>query len=386
MIPPGKTLGVLGGGQLGAMFAMAAKRMGYRVEAISDVADCPAAHHCDRVHVGAYDNHEWLMDIARTLDVVTFEFENIPVAAARAIAECVPVYPSPEVLYTTQDRSREKAFLVQHGFACAPHRVVCSRADLHAAVAAIGLPAILKTAASGYDGKGQKRIESGSGSQAIDAAWDALGPKELVLEAWIDFDVEISVVAARSETGEIAVYEPSLNIHRHHILDIASAPTNLSPRILAAARATTAKILTALSVVGVACVEFFVTPDGQVLVNEIAPRPHNSGHLTIDACETSQFEQQVRTICGLPLGSPRQLMPAAMVNLLGECWDHGEPNWPLAICVPGVRLLLYGKSEPRVGRKMGHLTASAATVEDALANALHARQVACHYSPSAKTP
>ncbi|MFN5756474.1 MAG: 5-(carboxyamino)imidazole ribonucleotide synthase [Planctomycetia bacterium] len=373
-ILPGAVLGVMGGGQLGAMFAMAAKRMGYRVEAISDTEDCPAAHHADRVHVGGFDDARTLERIARSLDALTFEFENVPVEAARAMQRVVPVRPTPEVLWTTQDRAREKAFLTDHGFACAPHRIVRSREDLHAAVAALGLPAVLKTAAFGYDGKGQRKIERADG---IDAAWDALGPEVCVLEGWIDYDCEISVVAARGLDGATAVYEPSRNAHANHILDVSSTPAGLPATVIASARDIASRILEQLEVVGVACVEFFVTRDGRVLVNEIAPRPHNSGHLTIEACETSQFEQQVRAVCGLPLGSTRQHSPAAMANLLGDCWANGEPDWHAALTVPGVSLLLYGKSDPRSGRKMGHLTALAPTVEQAIANVTRARDLAC---------
>ena len=372
-ILPGATLGVMGGGQLGAMFAVAAKRMGYRVEAISDVADCPCAHHCDRVHVVGYDDRERLVEIARSLSVLSFEFENIPVEAARAMQAAVPVRPAPEVLHTTQDRAREKAFLVKHGLACAAHRIVRSHGDLQAAVAELGLPCVLKTAAFGYDGKGQQKITSAA---EITPAWEAVGPHECVLEGWIDFDCEISVVAARGLDGTTAVFEPSRNAHANHILDVASAPSHLPDAVTAAAREMAARILDKLGVVGVACVEFFVTRSGAVLVNEIAPRPHNSGHLTIDACETSQFEQQVRAICGLPLGSPRQLAPAAMANLLGDCWQHGPPYWAAALGVSGVSLHLYGKSDPRPGRKMGHLTAVAATVEEAVANVTRARRLA----------
>ncbi len=373
-LPPGATLGVIGGGQLGAMFAMAAKRLGYRVEAISDAADCPAKHHCDGVHVVSYADAEALARIAAGLDAVTFEFENVPVEAARALAAVVPCRPAPDVLFTTQDRAREKAFLVRHGFACAPHRLVRSRDELRAAVAALGLPAVLKTAAFGYDGKGQRKLEA---EGDVDPAWDALGPAECVLEGWVDFDCEVSVVAARGRAGEVAVFEPARNAHAHHILDVSSAPAGLPAAVLDEARTTTARILAALDVVGVACVEFFVTRAGTLVVNEIAPRPHNSGHLTIAACETSQFEQQARAVCGLPLGSTRQLAPAAMANLLGECWANGEPDWSAALGVPGVSLLLYGKSEPRPGRKMGHLTALAPSVEEAIANVTRARALAC---------
>jgi 5-(carboxyamino)imidazole ribonucleotide synthase len=374
VIPPGETLCVLGGGQLGAMFAMAARRMGYAVEAVADAADCPASRHCDRVHVADFADAAAVAAAASRAAVVTYEFENIPAAAARAVAVHVPVRPAPEVLFTTQDRGREKAFLVRHGIPCAPHRLVASREELHAAAAAVGLPAVAKTAAFGYDGKGQRRIDDASG---IDAAWDAIGPGPLVLEGWVDFECEISVVAARGLDGSLAVFEPTRNVHARHVLDVSSAPAGLPDAVLAAARGTAATVLERLGVVGVACVEFFVTRDGRVLVNEIAPRPHNSGHLTIDACVTSQFEQQVRAICGLPLGSPRQLAPAAMANLLGDCWEAGPPDWPAALSVPGVRLLLYGKRDPRAGRKMGHLTAVADSVDEAVAAVSLARSRAC---------
>jgi len=380
----------MGGGQLGAMFAMAAKRMGYRVEAFSDVADCPAAHHCDRVHVGSYDDAAALVAMARGVDVLTFEFENVSAEPLRALAGVVPVRPAPEVLFTTQDRGREKAFLVREGFACAPHRLVRSREDLHAAVAALGLPAVIKTAAFGYDGKGQRKLDAGASRQQIDAAWDTLGDGVsggvlpdgvsggvLILEGWIDFQCEISVVAARGLDGSTAVFGPTRNHHSHHILDISSVPAGLPDAVLETAREMAAAVLEKLNVVGVACVEFFVTRDGRVLVNEIAPRPHNSGHLTMAACETSQFEQQVRAICGLPLGSTKQLAPAAMANLLGDCWENGEPDWAAALSVPGVSLVLYGKSEPRPGRKMGHLTALADSVDDAIASVTRSRSLAC---------
>jgi 5-(carboxyamino)imidazole ribonucleotide synthase len=385
LILPGKTLGILGGGQLGSMFAMAARRMGYRVEAISDVADCPAARHCDQLHVGAYDDPTFLAAVGQRLDVVTFEFENVPAAAAEALAAVAAVRPHPRVLFTTQDRGREKAFLVEHGFPCAPHRLVRSRPELAAAVREIGLPAVLKTAAFGYDGKGQAKLTV---ADDVDRAWAVVGagpdgPRECVLEAWIDFDCEISVVAARGLDGTTAAFAPSRNAHAHHILDVSSVPSGLPAHVLVDATRTAEKVLSALGVVGVACVEFFVTRDGQVLVNEIAPRTHNSGHLTIEACETSQFEQQVRAICGLPLGSTHEVSPAAMANLLGDCWGDDpagsprEPDWAAALVVPGVRLHLYGKSAPRLGRKMGHLTATATTAAEAIERVTKARRLAC---------
>jgi 5-(carboxyamino)imidazole ribonucleotide synthase len=383
-ILPGATLGILGGGQLGSMFAMAARRMGYRVEAISDMADCPAARHCDAIHVGAYDDAAFLRAVAKRLDVVTFEFENIPATAGEALAAVVPVRPHPRVLFTTQDRGREKAFLDEHGFQCAPHRLVRSRDELVAAVSEIGVPAVLKTTAFGYDGKGQAKLTS---PHDVPHVWAAVGEgpdgaRECVLEAWVDFDCEISVVAARGLDGATAAFAPSRNAHANHILDVSSAPTGLPEAVLTEASEIAERILTALDVVGVACVEFFVTKDGRALVNEIAPRTHNSGHLTIEACETSQFEQQVRAICGLPLGSTRQTSPTAMANILGDCWGDApataprEPDWAAAFSVPGVRLHLYGKSEPRNGRKMGHLTATGATTAEAIERVTRGRMLA----------
>ena len=386
-ILPGSTLGILGGGQLGGMFAAAARRMDYRVEVISDVADCPAARLCDRLHVGRYDDPDFLAAAARGLDVVTFEFENVPATAAHALAAVVPVRPDPEVLFITQDRAREKSFLEKHGFACVPHRVVRSSAELTTACAQLGRPAVLKTAAFGYDGKGQRRLGEGDD---LATAWHELGgnapagPREFVVESWLDFDCEISVVAACGLDGTTAAFAPTRNIHSRHILDVSSTPATLSADVQAEAVSLTERILEMLGVVGVACVEFFVTRNGRILVNEIAPRTHNSGHLTIEACETSQFEQQVRAVCGLPLGSTLQIAPAAMANLLGDCWFDQtgglqEPDWAAALSLPGVCLHLYGKSEPRQGRKMGHLTALGPTVIEAVERVTQARRLACRH-------
>ena len=375
-ILPGATLGVLGGGQLGSMFAQAARRMGYRVAVFTDVAECPAARHADRLHVGRYDDTATLAAFAADVAVVTFEFENIPATAGETLAAArLPVRPAPAVLFTTQNRGREKAFLAAHGFPCAPWRLVRDEMALHDAVTALGTPAVVKTAAFGYDGKGQVRIDSPA---ATAAAWRTLGGDagaELVVEGWIDFDCEISVVAARGLDGRTVAFEPSRNAHAHHILDVSSVPAGLPERVLAAAREAACGILERLDVVGVACVEFFVTRDGRVLVNEIAPRTHNSGHLTIEACETSQFEQQVRAVCGLPLGATARPAAAAMANLLGDCWERGEPDWEAALAIPGVRLHLYGKSDPRPGRKMGHLTAVATTVDEAVERVTTARRL-----------
>ncbi len=374
-ILPGATLGVLGGGQLGAMFAMAARRMGYRVAVISDVADCPAARHADRLHVGSFADPAFLTEAATGLAVVTFEFENVPAAAGEALAASLPVRPHPRVLFITQDRSREKAFMVEQGIPCGDHRLVHSASELATAVEAIGRPAVLKTAAFGYDGKGQQVLRD---PDDVAAAWAALGGGPCVLEAWVDYECELSVVAARGLDGSVVAFPAFRNDHARQILDVSSCPAAVSPETAGEAEHLAATVLSELGVVGVACVEFFLTRDGRLLVNEIAPRTHNSGHLTIEACRTSQFEQQVRAICGLPLGSPDLLAPAAMANLLGDCWAEGEPDWAAALAVPGVRLHLYGKSQPRPGRKMGHLTATAASAAEAVTAVEAARAALAH--------
>lgn len=370
-IMPGALLGVLGGGQLGAMFAVAAHRMGYRVAVITDTHECPAARHADRLYVGSYDDPVFLAEAAEGLAVVTFEFENVPAAAGEALKAAVPVRPHPEVLFTTQSREREKAFLVERGIPCGRHAVVRTEEDLQQAVKNIGLPAVLKTAAFGYDGKGQRMLKE---MADIHDAWVSLGELPCVLEEWIDFQCELSVVAARGLDGAVVAFPAIRNEHANHILDVSSCPAELPAEVLGEAEHLAATVLSELGVVGVACVEFFLAKDNRLLVNEIAPRTHNSGHLTIEACPTSQFEQQVRAICGLPLGETAPLAPAAMANLLGDCWQSGEPMWERVFAVPGAGLHLYGKAEPRPGRKMGHITVTANTTDEAKALVRQARQ------------
>ena len=370
-IMPGALLGVLGGGQLGAMFAAAARRMGYRVAVITDTQECPAARQADRLHVGSYDDPVFLAEAAEGLAVVTFEFENVPAAAGEALKAAVPVRPHPEVLFTTQSREREKAFLVERGIPCGRHAVVRTEEDLQQAVKNIGLPAVLKTAAFGYDGKGQRMLKE---MADIHDAWVSLGELPCVLEEWIDFQCELSVVAARGLDGAVVAFPAIRNEHANHILDVSSCPAELPAEVLGEAEHLAATVLSELGVVGVVCVEFFLAKDNRLLVNEIAPRTHNSGHLTIEACPTSQFEQQVRAICGLPLGETAPLAPAAMANLLGDCWQSGEPMWERVFAVPGAGLHLYGKAEPRPGRKMGHITVTANTTDEAKALVRQARQ------------
>jgi 5-(carboxyamino)imidazole ribonucleotide synthase len=372
IVPPGSTIGVLGSGQLGRMFALSARAMGYRVHTYSPEEDSPTGHVADVEVSAPYENLDRLRDFARAIDVLTFEFENVPRAALDALESIVDVRPGAEALWVSQNREREKEFLRRLGVPVAGFALVRTSDELASALSSVGSPAVLKTAAFGYDGKGQARVYSKNLSEA-DAAWAALGRVPCVLEAFVEFQREISVVAARGADGEVAFFPVFENEHSRHILDVTRCPAPLSPLEEKQAHEITQAILEALSYVGVLCVEMFQTQDGRLLVNEIAPRPHNSGHLTIDACVTSQFEQQLRAVCGLPLGSTELLRPAAMANLLGDLWTTGEPRWEKACAAPGVALHLYGKKQPRPGRKMGHLTALASTTEEARRKVLEAR-------------
>ena len=374
-ILPGATIGVLGSGQLGRMFAIAARRMGYRVHTFSPETDTPTGQVADVEVQAAYEDLDAVGEFTRHVHVVTFEFENIPVTTVDAVAEQVPVRPSGAVLHTAQHRLREKTFLARGGVPVTPFRPVSSPDDLRAAVHDLGYPAVLKTAGFGYDGKGQAKIHS---LHEAEEALRALEGQEAILEAFIDFDREVSVVAARGLDGVFTHYGVIENAHRHHILDVSIAPATVSAKIAQEAVEIARSILEALDVVGVLCVEFFLTRDGKLLVNELAPRPHNSGHLTFDACVTSQFEQQLRAVCGLPLGSTEQYRPAAMANLLGDLWQDGEPDWEAACAFPEVKLHLYGKLVPRPGRKMGHLTALARSADAAARVVREARARLCH--------
>ncbi|HZH32911.1 MAG TPA: 5-(carboxyamino)imidazole ribonucleotide synthase [Pyrinomonadaceae bacterium] len=368
---PGATIGVLGSGQLGRMFAMAARRMGYLVHTFSPETDTPTGQVADVEVTASYDDLAAVRDFASRVEVVTFEFENVPAATVEALSGIVPVRPNGATLYTTQHRLREKTFLQAAGIPITPFRRVRTRAELDAALADIGCPAVLKTAGFGYDGKGQRLIKSEAESAQ---AFDSLGGQEAVLEAFVDFEREVSVVCARGADGETAHFGVVENSHERHILDCTIAPARVSAEVARRATEIAASLVAQLELVGVLCVEFFHTRAGELFVNELAPRPHNSGHFTIDACATSQFEQQVRAVCGLPLGATEQLRPAAMANLLGDLWQGGEPNWRAACAIPNVKLHLYGKHEPRAGRKMGHLTALAPTTDEALRLVREARE------------
>jgi 5-(carboxyamino)imidazole ribonucleotide synthase len=369
-ILPNSTIGVFGSGQLGRMFAIEARKMGYRVHTFSPASDTPTGQVADFETSADYEDLKTVEKFARSVDVVTFEFENVPSKTVETAAQFVGVFPKGEILHTTQNRLREKNFLSKNGFPIAPFRHIKTINDLYQAVPEIGLPAVLKTAGFGYDGKGQSKINS---SADIKTAFDRLGGKESVLEAFVDFEKEVSVIAARDRKGNFAHYGVIENAHANHILDVSFAPAVCSEKIFNEAIEIARSVAETLDYVGTLCVEFFLTKDEKLLINELAPRPHNSGHLTFDACVTSQFEQQLRAVCGLPLGSTEFYAPCAMANLLGDLWQAGEPNWQKALEIENIKLHLYGKTKARTGRKMGHLTAVAETAESAVITVKQAR-------------
>ncbi len=372
-ILPGSTIGVFGSGQLGRMLALSARAMGYRVHTFSPDRDSPTGQVADLEVSASYDDFDAVKRFVQAVDVLTFEFENVDARVAEvAVEQGVPVRPGGHVLHTTQQRLREKTFLATAGLPVTPFASVQSSQELHTAATRIGYPAVLKTVAFGYDGKGQTVVESAAD---LDTAWQAIGRQPAILEAYVDFVCEVSVVAARAHDGAFVHYGVIENIHREHILDLSLSPARVPPHVEQEAVSLAGAVLEKLDVIGVLCVEFFLTEDDRLLVNEIAPRPHNSGHLTIDAAVTSQFEQQLRAVCGLSLGSTELFRPAAMANLLGDLWADAEPNWAAVCQYPQVKLHLYGKRVPRPGRKMGHLTALGPDLDTALATVQAARGV-----------
>jgi 5-(carboxyamino)imidazole ribonucleotide synthase len=361
---PGGTVGILGGGQLGRMLALAARPLGYHVHVLDPDPACAARPIVERVVTASFDDAAAADDLARSCDVITLEIEKIGVEAMAAASRRVPVRPGRAVLDVIQDRARQKRWLDQHHFPVTPWRLVESAAELAAAHAALGDGAFVKSAYGGYDGRGQGRLRAG-----LDAAllWASLGAAPSVVERAVQLECELSVLVARRPGGDQAVYPPAFNHHDNHILTWSVLPAPVSSSVTARAQRLAADVATALGVEGLLVVELFVTPEGEVLVNELAPRPHNSYHESELACVTSQFEQGIRAVCDLPLGSTEVTRPAAIHNLLGDLWQGGRtPAFDAALGVPGVSLRLYGKGDPRPARKMGHLVASAATPEAAV--------------------
>lgn len=371
ILPPA-TIGIFGSGQLGRMLAMAARRMGYGVGVYSPERNTPAGAVADFEIVAEYDDLASVREFVRRVEVVTFEFENIPATTLALVAESRLVHPSPAVLHIAQNRIREKQWLSSHGFPVARFMSVRSADELSAALNVTGDRAVAKTAGFGYDGKGQHAFRRGDNLAAV---WERLATGEAIVEQQIDFELEMSVIIARTRAGEISHFDVTRNDHANHILDISSAPAGLHEDIDAAARQIAIGIAEQINLVGVMGVEMFVSGHGDVVVNEIAPRTHNSGHWTLNAAATSQFEQQIRAVCNLPLGSPERMMPVAMANILGDLWAGGTPKWAAALTDPRVHLHLYGKAEARPGRKMGHITALGKTREDAVRRAVTAREM-----------
>ena len=384
-IPPGAWLGLLGGGQLGRMFCMAAQSMGYRVAVLDPGSESPAGTVAD-LHIRRdYLDAQGLEELARLCKGVTTEFENVPAKALEFLAGHCLVSPMAASVAIAQDRIREKTFVASCGVAVAPHVVIRSAADFDAMDAVVNMdatlfPGILKVARLGYDGKGQARVATVDEART---AFANFGNVPCVLEKMLPLKRELSVVVARARNGEEATYPVAENEHQGGILDLSIIPARVAPALAESARNAALRIAAALDYVGVLCVEFFVLADDALVVNEIAPRPHNSGHFSIDACVTSQFEQQVRVLAGLPLGDTRQHTPAVMLNLLGECWrgvhvaeahSAGAPDWTRVLNHRAAKLHLYGKSHARAGRKMGHITMLGATLDAALADAAAVRQ------------
>ncbi len=373
MIFPDAMLGMLGGGQLGRMFTLAAHSMGYRVAVLDPDPLSPAGAIAD-VHLkAAYQDREALQQLADSCAAITTEFENVPADSLRWLASHCTVRPGGDAVAIAQDRVREKAFFTACGLSVAPYAVIESNADL-AQVDANLLPGILKRARFGYDGKGQARV--GTVDEAR-KAFAGFGADTCVLEALIDLACEVSVVVARGADGATRAFPVAENQHRNGILDVCIVPARIAPALAQRAEKAAALIAERLNYHGVLAVEFFVTAAGELLVNEIAPRPHNSGHYTIDACATSQYEQQARALCGLPLGDTCLLAPVVMVNLLGDAWQNGVPDWQQLFANPRAKLHLYGKHEARPGRKMGHFTVLGESVDAALADALVLRAALC---------
>jgi len=382
MILPGATLGVLGGGQLGRMFAYAARVLGYHVIVLDPDPHSPAAQFADAQICANYDDRAALLELANQCAAVTTEFENVPAQSLELLATLCTVRPAASAVAIAQDRITEKSYLAEQGFPVTPFAVVRTEQELHEALSSIPAPAILKRSRLGYDGKGQAPVTN---LEHAVTAFHMLGDEPCVLEQRVSLEKEISVIVARGADGETACFPVVENQHQDGILDVSIVPARISEALAKQAADMAIKLTERLKYCGVLAVEFFVIADDRLLINEIAPRPHNSGHATLDACVTSQFEQQVRTLCGLPLGSTRLLSPVVMVNLLGDLWADGEPHWEKLLQHKQVKLHLYGKSEPRPGRKMGHFTCLDESLEQALETALDSKaQLLRHVTVSAQ--
>jgi 5-(carboxyamino)imidazole ribonucleotide synthase len=374
VILPGATLGLIGGGQLGRMFTMAARNLDYRVTVLDPDPLSPAAEFATGHLNTAYTHPISIEEMANSCAAVTTEFENAPAEVLMQLAARTTVRPSGDAVAIAQDRELEKGFFKTNGFPVGAFAVIKRAADIDVALRTVTLPGVLKTARFGYDGKGQARIESRAELEATLEKWNF---PAAILEQWVPLKLEVSVVLARTASGEISVFPVAENQHVNGILDMTIAPARISPTLANTATSIATAVAARLNYVGVLAVEFFVLANDTLLINEIAPRPHNSGHYTIDACRSSQFEQQVRVLCDLPLGDPTQHSPAAMLNLLGDLWrgkDHEvAPDWSVVLSHPGAHLHLYGKRTARPGRKMGHVTVCDVTVEAALAAATKMR-------------
>ncbi len=368
MILPGATLGIIGGGQLGRMFCMAARRMGYRTVVWTGGLEAPATAVADEAVDAAFDSPDALTEFTAKAAIATVEFENIPRETLEAVAAEIPLHPSPDALAICQNREREKRFLQTNGIPCADFEVVSDADELAAAIRKIGTPSVLKTAAFGYDGKGQRKLEGGEDPAEV---WREFDGTRAVLEAFVPFEKEISVMIARDADGVCHAYDPAENRHRHHILDVSIVPARVADDTANEAVQLARRVAEALDYRGIMGVEFFVLPDGSLRVNEMAPRPHNSGHHTLDACATSQFEQQLRAVCGLPLGSTRLLTPVVMLNLLGDMWtdETTAPDWTPLFDDGAAYLHLYGKQRAVGRRKMGHANLIGDDPEDCLLRA-----------------
>lgn len=364
IVTPGETIGILGGGQLGRMSAQAAQKLGYQVKIFDPSSYVCASEVAQETITAPWDDFSALKKFATGCSRVTVEFENIPPSTLEFVNKITPCYPSAQVLEICQNRQKEKEFLKENKIPCAPFRIINNLKELRAAVKDLGIPCVLKTAVFGYDGKGQIKITDEK--QDLEAAWSITGGGRGVLEAWISHSCEISVIVMSSESGEIKVYEPTENIHKDHILYLSLSPARIEEKIIAQAKRIAQQIAQKIKLTGILAVEMFVY-NNEIVVNELAPRPHNSGHVTLDNNKTSQFEQHIRAVCGLPLGEIKTHTPAVMLNLLGDLWKNGvTPNWAILKQHPHIKLHLYNKGQAVPKRKMGHLTIMGPTLEEAL--------------------